>query len=321
MSLAFMIVAASNLVVGYLLATTLGKSSQDAAPNIRFDRRRPSEPAPEVSLPPESPAPPAPETMASARDEEVGALQTNATADAFSANSSLTFHGAVEKHQPEEASPVDAITKATELLDAVAELVREENQVTLPSKTAEASENVMASLVDVSQLESTIESWWANDPHRSRPICVAQVEIDNFRQVTSELGTAAATQLASQIESRLLGTLRRDDLVALLGGSRFLVLFPNTESAPAAEMLNTVRGQLNATEFVFNNQVIHTTLTAGVTTARANESIEDFMLRAAAALNDARRGGRNQVAHHDGQRIATLSNDAPATLEREQVAL
>jgi diguanylate cyclase (GGDEF)-like protein len=339
MSLTFLIVAASNITVGYLLAVMFSKPSREevATSSPNFNQPQPAIEPFAASHPEAQPAadPLAAEALPAAETQNTTSAQrqpnaANANAEANETASAptttkpeavFTFHGALENPPAAPEPIIDAVANASQLLDTVDALVQQECPSPAEPLKPRTAEVAQATLVDVSQLEATIETWWANDPQFSTPHCVAQVEIDNFRQVTSEVGSAVAAQLASQIENRLLRALRQDDLVATLGGSRFLVLFPKTESAIAAELLNTIRNDLSATEFVVNQQVIRTTLTAGVTGAQAEESIEDFMHRAATALNHARRNGKNQIAHHDGQQIITLEATTPQPTSRTQVPL
>ena len=237
-----------------------------------------------------------------------------------------------EKVAVEQPPSVDkTIVNCERWLDAADVLLQEERELRPASdassspaagEQAAASESPLkprATLADASQLEAAITGWWQNDPHRTRPISVGQIEIDNFRHLTAELGIAVAGNLAQQIEARVLNALRRDDLVASLGRARFLVLFFNSDGAASAEWLDQLRSRLEATDFIHGEQTIRTTLTGGIAQATADESLESFLARAADALAEARAKGRNRVAWHNG---ATAVFIEPHSAERvERVAI
>ena len=142
---------------------------------------------------------------------------------------------------------------------------------------------------------------------------MGQLEIDNLRQLTAELGASVAGNLAKQIEARVLHTLRRGDMVASLGRSRFLLLFPNADGKTAAGLVDQLRRRLEATEFLQADRAVRTTLTGGVAQATADESVESFLARAAEALAESRTRGRNRVVWHDGS--SALLVEPPSTPE------
>src|SRR5690606_26715762 len=131
-------------------------------------------------------------------------------------------------------------------------------------------------------LESAIHDWWKS--HADEPLCVAQIEIDNLRQLSAEFDPALIGSLAQQIEAQVLHTLRYDDLVASLGRARFLAVFPGARGDVAAELLDDLRRRLASTNFVHNGREIRATLTAGVAQANGPEPLEGFLARAAEAL-------------------------------------
>jgi diguanylate cyclase (GGDEF)-like protein len=207
------------------------------------------------------------------------------------------------------------IAKSETLLDAVEQLVQSEEEPAIAEPISSSS-----ALVDASQLEVAITSWWENDPQRSKPICIGQIEIDNLRQLTAELGTAVAGNLANKIEQRVLSTLRPGDLVASLGRSRFLVLFLNADAELSAGLIESLRRRMGAAEFVQSGRSVSTTLTAGVAQATTYETVESFLARAADALAEARRGGRNRVSIHEGETISTI--EPTSSLEQpEQITI
>lgn len=157
-----------------------------------------------------------------------------------------------------------------------------------------------ATLLDAAQLEATLNDWWQNDPSHTQPLCVAQIEIDNLRQLTADCGTLVAGNISRQLENLLLAVLRRDDALTTLGRSRFLAILPGVDAQAGAKLIEEARAQIESLEFVQSGRALLTTITGAVAQTSANESQEQLLARAAKALADARAAGRNRVAWHDG---------------------
>ena len=63
----------------------------------------------------------------------------------------------------------------------------------------------------------------------SQPICVAYLDLDNFKLINDRHGHSAGDSLLAEIGRALSSTIRAGDLAARLGGDEFAILFWNTE--------------------------------------------------------------------------------------------
>lgn len=68
-----------------------------------------------------------------------------------------------------------------------------------------------------------------------RPLSLAYVDIDNFKEINDTLGHSVGDALLRCVAECLLRNMRTEDLVARLGGDEFAVLLP--EAAPDAAMV------------------------------------------------------------------------------------
>ena len=68
------------------------------------------------------------------------------------------------------------------------------------------------------------------------PICIAYIDLDNFKRVNDRHGHAAGDELLKRIADELRDAVRAGDVVARLGGDEFGALLWNVEPAPAEEI-------------------------------------------------------------------------------------
>lgn len=59
----------------------------------------------------------------------------------------------------------------------------------------------------------------------SRPLCIAYLDIDNFKLVNDWLGHSTGDALLVTLASTLRAELRASDLVGRMGGDEFAILF------------------------------------------------------------------------------------------------
>jgi diguanylate cyclase (GGDEF)-like protein len=77
-----------------------------------------------------------------------------------------------------------------------------------------------------------------------RPLALAYVDIDRFKQVNDEQGHAAGDALLRCIAAELPLGLRRSDVVARIGGDEFAILLPETPATGAETALRKLRERL-----------------------------------------------------------------------------
>jgi len=129
-----------------------------------------------------------------------------------------------------------------------------------------------------------------------RPLSVAMVDIDNFKQINDRYGHQIGDCVLRRIAQRIQGTLRKSDFIFRYGGEEFLVLLPFTSKDDAVnvlkKILNRVSDQpIRCGEF---NQVV--TVSAGVSSIEDARDIYSLISKADKALYKAKKAGKNKVA-------------------------
>ncbi len=118
-----------------------------------------------------------------------------------------------------------------------------------------------------------------------RPVCVAMVDLDRFKEYNDEHGHQAGDRLLKQLAAIWRDVLRPTDVLARYGGEEFVVLLPNCPLERAVDVIERLRGIIPEGE----------TCSAGVACWDRIEGAEALVSRADDALYRAKRAGRDQV--------------------------
>lgn len=121
-------------------------------------------------------------------------------------------------------------------------------------------------------------------------VCVALVDLDNFKDYNDTHGHLAGDELLRETARRWADALRATDMLARYGGDEFSVVLPDCPLDEALVVMERLRA---ATPSVL-------TCSAGVTWCDGSEPAEEAVGRADAALYQAKRDGGNRVASKPG---------------------
>jgi len=78
----------------------------------------------------------------------------------------------------------------------------------------------------------------------NRPVTIAYIDIDNFKQVNDEFGHSEGDALLCLIAKTVKQNIRGYDIVARFGGDEFVILFPETSQEQAAAAVEKIKGHL-----------------------------------------------------------------------------
>lgn len=127
-----------------------------------------------------------------------------------------------------------------------------------------------------------------------RKFAVLMVDVDHFKEYNDEFGHLAGDHVLVRVATLLKESVREVDAVARYGGEEFVVLMPEATEREARTLAERLR-QCVADERFPNRGV---TISVGVAQYPVHGESADAVIAAAdAALYDAKRAGRNAVAH------------------------
>ena len=127
------------------------------------------------------------------------------------------------------------------------------------------------------------------------PLCVALLDIDDFKRLNDSLGHRAGDHALIHLSNVIRETLRPSDSVTRYGGEEFVLLIPNTGLEDAVKMIERLQRELTKKFFLHENERVLVTFSAGVALRNPEESREDVLGRADKAMYQAKKAGKNRV--------------------------
>ncbi|GAB5604710.1 GGDEF domain-containing protein [Sideroxyarcus sp. TK5] len=150
-------------------------------------------------------------------------------------------------------------------------------------------------------LDETMERELKRADRNRTPLCVALLDIDNFKRLNDTLGHHAGDQALVHLTKVIKETLRPADTVGRYGGEEFVIILPDTDLAAGIEALQRLQRDLTKRFFLHNNERILVTFSAGVALRGTDEDQEDLLGRADKAMYQAKQTGKNRVVAAPGQ--------------------
>jgi two-component system, cell cycle response regulator len=146
------------------------------------------------------------------------------------------------------------------------------------------------------------------------PLSLLLLDIDHFKAINDNHGHAAGDQALVAMGELLQRQMRVPDWPARWGGEEMVIALTNTDSAGGAVAGERLRRAVEALSVPAESTTLRFTVSLGLATLRAHESLEAFIDRADRAMYAAKVGGRNRlvVAEPEGRSESAPQPPAPA---------
>jgi diguanylate cyclase (GGDEF)-like protein len=126
-------------------------------------------------------------------------------------------------------------------------------------------------------------------------LAVLALDIDHFKRINDQYGHDAGDTALGETAGALAGTLRKQDVVARLGGEEFVILLPDTDRENAVATAHRLRQVVEDLEIKSGPHRIKVTASFGIAVLQADDTFETVLQRADRALYAAKLAGRNYV--------------------------
>ncbi|MCB1757279.1 MAG: GGDEF domain-containing protein, partial [Gammaproteobacteria bacterium] len=130
----------------------------------------------------------------------------------------------------------------------------------------------------------------------STPLSLLVLDVDKFKSINDVHGHQVGDDVLQSFATVLRDCVRDSDLVFRYGGDEFVISLSNTGLSGALELAERVRLSIERCHQYSNVRMMLST-SIGVTELRETDTAESLFLRADSALLEAKRQGRNCVAH------------------------
>ena len=144
-------------------------------------------------------------------------------------------------------------------------------------------------------LEEAIDNEVARAQRRKSPLCLALLDIDNFKKLNDTLGHDAGDAALIHLVTVIRETMRPQDTLARFGGEEFILILPDAPIDDARKALVRLQRELTKRIFLAENEKILITFSAGVTDWRDGDSQVVATKRADEAMFAAKKAGKNRV--------------------------
>ena len=127
------------------------------------------------------------------------------------------------------------------------------------------------------------------------PVCIALLDIDNFKRLNDTMGHQAGDQALVHLSQVIKEALRPSDAVARYGGEEFIIVLPGIGLEEATATVERLQRELTKKFFLHANDRVLITFSAGVALRSPQEPQEDVIGRADRAMYKAKHTGKNRV--------------------------
>ena len=141
---------------------------------------------------------------------------------------------------------------------------------------------------------------WQRGWRQRTPLALLLCDVDHFKQYNDHLGHPAGDLCLKKMAAVLTGQLKRpSDLAARYGGEEFALLLPDTDLAGALRVGEACRAGLEQLALPHPGAprgVVTMSMGVACIVPGEDDTLEDLIARADAALYEAKRAGRNRVS-------------------------
>tara|TARA_R110001583_G_scaffold67490_8_gene192961 strand:+ start:8160 stop:9503 length:1344 start_codon:yes stop_codon:yes gene_type:complete len=129
------------------------------------------------------------------------------------------------------------------------------------------------------------------------PFAIISVDIDYFKKINDDFGHPAGDHVLKIVSQLLLKSIRKEDILARIGGEEFTIILPETTLENANTLAERTRECIQNEIIIYPKEIkLNVTVSMGVTLLKPEDkSFDDVLIRVDEALYEAKENGRNKV--------------------------
>ena len=130
---------------------------------------------------------------------------------------------------------------------------------------------------------------------KHHPVSLVVCDIDHFKRINDKHGHPAGDRVIEKLSALLTAHVRKDDVVARIGGEEFAILLTECTPGGAKSFAERVRTLFEVPGIDALSGLSKTTASFGIASHRPGETLQQLMNRADRLLYEAKKTGRNRV--------------------------
>jgi len=188
------------------------------------------------------------------------------------------------------------------------EVIVLENKVkTLERELAEAkltsTKDFLTGTLNRKTYEEEIKKFENEFIRKNQNYAIIFFDIDHFKSVNDNYGHECGDIILKTFSSLLLKLTRDLDIVGRYGGEEFVVALHYNDKAELDKYVSRIKSVITKNKFIYKNEKLKITFSAGVQIRSNNNSIEETIANADKLLYKAKQTGRNKIIFWDGKEI------------------
>ena len=154
-----------------------------------------------------------------------------------------------------------------------------------------------------------LEENLARELHRARrrnsPLCVAMLDLDQFKHLNDTFGHDAGDSLLRQLGQMLREKLRKSDIACRYGGDEFVLVLPDSSLADSQRRVEQIRVLVKELQIRHGGPLLDTiTVSAGIAGAPEHNSTAPELIHAADnAMYAAKQAGGDRVVAYQAKEV------------------
>jgi diguanylate cyclase len=165
----------------------------------------------------------------------------------------------------------------------------------LDRASAQARHDPLTGALNRKGLDEALEREVSKVHRKNTPLCMALLDIDNFKSINDKLGHTAGDAALTHLAKVARDVMRPQDTLARYGGEEFVLLLPDTPQDKGIEAMTRLQRELTKHFFLSGTEKVLITFSAGVAQMSSDETGMEAIRRADQAMYLAKRSGKNRV--------------------------
>jgi len=161
--------------------------------------------------------------------------------------------------------------------------------------SAQARHDPLTGALNRKGLDEAVNREVSNMRRKETPLCMALLDIDNFKIINDTLGHTTGDQALAHLAQVAREAMRPQDTLARYGGEEFVLMLPDTPLDKGIEAMTRLQRELTKRFFLAGTEKVLITFSAGVAQVGPDEEGAAAIKRADQAMYMAKRAGKNRV--------------------------